>query len=135
MKFRKIFKTENIQDVEQILRYFLGRGKGLTPSGDDIILGILSVDQAFPFLQSAFKQILNTLLLEKGLTTTVSEEYLTYALKGQFSTILIKIMRFLSGSQNESANDLLEELLQNGHTSGLDTATGICLALVEYKEE
>ena len=33
--------------IEEALRYFLGRGKGLTPSGDDMIVGILAFDAVF----------------------------------------------------------------------------------------
>ena len=36
--------------LEKNLRFFIGRGQGLTPTGDDIITGILYADAIQPFI-------------------------------------------------------------------------------------
>lgn len=111
--------------IEQTLRYFIGRGSGLTPSGDDILLGILLVGQE----STPFKEILTTLIQTELLTTDISQTYLKYALQDQFSDTLLALYEaFQTGAETK---DIVERVYQNGHTSGIDTIAGVALAIKE----
>ncbi|MBA3926098.1 carbamate kinase [Listeria sp. W9-0585] len=111
--------------IEQTLRYFIGRGNGLTPSGDDILLGILLVGQE----STTFKEVLSKLIQTELLTTDISQTYLKYALQDQFSDTLLALYEaFQTGAETK---DIIERVYQNGHTSGIDTIAGVALAIKE----
>lgn len=111
--------------IEQTLRYFIGRGSGLTPSGDDILLGILLVGQE----SAIFKEALARLIQTELLTTDISQTYLKYALQDQFSDTLLALYEaFQTGAET---GEIIERIYQNGHTSGIDTIAGVALAIKE----
>ncbi|WP_210619045.1 DUF2877 domain-containing protein [Mammaliicoccus lentus] len=108
-------------DIEPYLRYYIGRGQGLTPTGDDIITGILYANKLTPFIETSnllkLKQLLN-----EHLTTVVSEAFLNCALDGLFSSKITKL-------QHEASEKAIKELISVGSSSGMDTLYGISLAL------
>lgn len=116
-----------IQDYSS--EYLLGRGKGLTPSGDDMIVGILWVLAISGIEAAIFKDSIRN-MLGKGKTTTVSENYLRYALENKFSKALGNLLY----DPKELAKQM-EELLKTGHTSGLDTLCGIAIGIKMIKEK
>lgn len=134
---QKMYKLQEILDsndsaaIEDILRFFIGRGKGLTPSGDDMLIGILAIHALTSRATSAFINKLKQLVHHNQLTTDVSKTYLQYALEGQFSDTITDILYAFSRSEIGNVEFLIEKLLQTGHTSGVDTAIGMCLALMK----
>lgn len=118
--------------IESTLRYFLGRGKGLTPSGDDMLIGFLAFDSIVHFVSPSFYQTLSDLLERELLTTDVSREYLRYALNNEFSSSVTDVVNSLSGN-NESFHDAFNRLLDVGHSSGLDTLFGILVGMLAFK--
>ena len=120
-------------DSNAILDFWVGRGEGLTPSGDDILMGILAVlfrtgrlDGIIPV-----KEYLDTNGTKR--TTAISCEYLRYALEGIFSGEIIRLMDALGHSSDFSEE--FSQLLAIGHTSGADTLLGISSALGYLVEE
>lgn len=113
-------------------QYFLGRGKGLTPSGDDFIIGIMA---AMAFSKNGIlEELKNELLTDmEKFTTDISCEYLYYSSLNSFSLNIKefceKIFNYEAASteeQNKLYNSFLK-LIKNGHTSGMDTLLGILL--------
>lgn len=103
---------------------YLGKGLGLTPSSDDMLVGILFVLYSHNpnyHLQHFFEQTSNW----KRLTTPVSAEYLYYAVKGIFSSQLITLNKWLAHRQ--PAFKALHKLVAIGHHSGADTLLGMWL--------
>lgn len=127
--------TNDTEDAIRVLRYFLGRGKGLTPSGDDYIVGILAVHAATSICSEAFINAIHVLLDER-ITTDVSREYLTYALRGAFSSTVVHVIQELM--KKNTKNNLqarLEALLSVGHSSGADTVFGILVGLLTMRRK
>ncbi|QLK85381.1 DUF2877 domain-containing protein [Staphylococcus sp. 17KM0847] len=125
------FKRRNIQllmdDLKAaqdkgMLKYFIGRGNGLTPTGDDILVGMLLVHTIKPFISSTKLTYINTLLKE-DCTTQVSKQFLQLAIEGIFSSRLTDLF----DATNVAIN--IERLLNVGSSSGKDTAYGIFSAL------
>ena len=119
--------------IEKTLRYFLGRGKGLTPSGDDLLVGFLAFDSIVNFASPLFYTILSDLLENEPITTDVGKEYLRYAIKHEFSSTVTDVVNLLGKG---SVNDFYEafvRLLEVGHTSGLDTLFGILTGMLTFK--
>ncbi|EUJ45537.1 hypothetical protein PRIP_06763 [Listeria riparia FSL S10-1204] len=121
----KAIKSRDEAFIEQTLRYFIGRGSGLTPSGDDMLVGILLVDH----VSDTFTETLQRLITTEQLTTDISQTYLKYALKGQFSDTLIALYKAFQTGEDTQA--LTQRIYQNGHTSGIDTIAGVALAMKE----
>jgi hypothetical protein len=106
----------------------LGRGEGLTPSGDDCLVGALAVAHRFarswldahPEIESVVGAASATA------TNTIAREFVTHALAGQFGESLIDLMSARSAQDIDRA---VTHLLRTGATSGVDTLHGIRLAL------
>lgn len=121
--------------IRDSLEFFIGRGVGLTPSGDDLLVGLLSMDSAYTLLNTNFRQILLELLETKERTTIIAATYLRYAVKHLYSTTLLSFANELS--EKHKGNQIkvdFKTILTNGSTSGLDTMTGILLGLLVLKE-
>jgi Protein of unknown function (DUF2877) len=106
----------------------LGLGEGLTPSGDDCLVGALAVVHRFarPWLDAhpEIESVVRTASLTA--TNAIAREFVTHALAGQFSESLIDLMSAQSAKDIERA---ATHLLRMGATSGADTLHGIRLAL------
>ena len=111
--------------------HWLGRGPGLTPSGDDVLVGMLA---ALWFVGAVDSRRLEPLrrLLEEGegaLTTDLSVEYLYYACRGMFTGVVIDLLVALDRSDQVAAHRALDRLGRYGHTSGWDCTLGMVTAL------
>lgn len=109
------------------LDFLLGRGMGLTPSGDDMIVGHL----AARFLLDKESSILTNLLLtellaERSVTTDISKHYLLCAISGRFSEPVLKLMEaLLTNSNEEEIEKIVKTVISVGHTSGVDLMAGL----------
>ncbi|MBO0447322.1 DUF2877 domain-containing protein [Enterococcus ureilyticus] len=109
------------------LEFLLGRGMGLTPSGDDMIVGHL----AARFLLEQENDSLNNLLLtellsEQSLTTDISKHYLLCALSARFSEPVLHLVGSLTiDSSEEQIEKNVRAILSVGHTSGVDLLAGL----------
>ncbi|AQS41730.1 MAG: Hypothetical protein BHV28_10370 [Candidatus Tokpelaia hoelldobleri] len=115
-----------------VLRRLIGRGSGSTPAGDDMLVGALAFLQAWkdaPCEQTFFPALcaLERDLLQ--LTTQTSEVYLHWALKGVFSSDIIRLMTALMTGDKARIKRACGRLLNHGDTSGLDTLTGVVLMI------
>ncbi|HCW0177668.1 TPA: DUF2877 domain-containing protein [Citrobacter freundii] len=105
--------------------WLIGCGPGLTPSGDDMLTGMLAVLYAAGFSEQLQFFLPPAVQLAK-LTTSVSCSYLNSARVGEFSTSVQKVIRGLQpGRESYFA---IAHLLAVGHTSGADILLGIAIA-------
>ncbi len=128
--------SDDLYLIEKTLRYFLGRGKGLTPSGDDLLVGFLAFNSISNFVSSFFYNQLSELIENESITTDVSREYIRYALRHEFSSTVTAMVNII-GDSNERVNDnfheIVDSLIKVGHSSGLDTLFGIFIGLLAFK--
>lgn len=121
---------ENSETIQKdIFDYFIGRGKGLTPSGDDLILGMVSMLKVVN--KDNISKDLLSYLEEHGdkRTTDISLEYLKYGCSGSVGK---NIKKTCEGLINLDCNidKYLDKLSKKGHSSGIDTILGIYLAMI-----
>lgn len=115
----------------------IGLGPGLTPTGDDVITGILLILYSDPFSSHLLNNLsdkFNLSLLEQQ-TTKVSANFLHYASRGIFSANLLNVLHLIR-CKKEINLTAINRLLDYGHTSGADILLGIWLGsliLQEYK--
>ncbi|MDD9653381.1 DUF2877 domain-containing protein [Klebsiella pasteurii] len=108
-------------------RLWLGKGPGLTPSLDDMLIGMMlaawRAGRMLPCGGRAFFRASGDL---HAATTQVSVNYLRYASMGRFASPLMHFVHALQrGRRIEPA---VEALLAMGHTSGADILLGFWLA-------
>lgn len=119
--------------MDKAFRYFLGRGNGLTPSGDDMIVGLLAFDAVTHFLSTRFYDKISELIENESITTDVAKEYLRYALKQEYSSTVSNMVNTLANGETEHFEKDFQKLLGVGHSSGLDTLFGILIGMLTFK--
>jgi Protein of unknown function (DUF2877). len=127
-ELQEAFVSTDIKKVRNGLKKWVGRGIGLTPSGDDFLIGILYINHGYPFITALFFQELEK-LLEQEYTTRVSTHYLRCAMKGLYSETLKEVLQRIEEGNVEALDKSIKHLEQFGHTSGHDTMLGILSGL------
>ena len=113
------------------VRAVVGLGAGLTPSGDDGLVGAMCVLAAAGRPCSEVARRLEAWLDGDGAqaTTDVSASYLRLALEGAFSTPLSRLVSALAdGVPDTTLDDAVSDLATIGATSGMDAAVGAQVA-------
>jgi len=116
----------------------IGLGSGLTPSGDDLLVGYLaglwcSVRNKSERMQavSHLEKIIIALLPK---TNNISRTYLYHAAHGQISSRLADLAEAICrGENSEHLNEIAEAAMRVGHTSGMDAVTGLLIGLAAWE--
>jgi hypothetical protein len=119
------------------VRSMIGLGGGLTPSGDDILVGYLAG------LWSTTDERLERIRYVSGLgeevirlsnrTNAVSSTYLFHASGGQVSSRLVVLAAVICrGEASDRILPAAESAMQVGHTSGMDAVTGLLVGLAAW---
>ncbi|AEB07732.1 hypothetical protein Corgl_1633 [Coriobacterium glomerans PW2] len=106
------------------VEFLLGRGAGLTPSGDDVLMG-LGVAR---WLQRRETRLIDA-ISRSGLdrTTPVSRAYLRALIAGAANENYIDLGRAVAAAQTERFGGLIKSIRAVGHTSGSDSLLGFAL--------
>ena len=104
----------------------IGLGEGLTPAGDDCVLGALAaIHRLAPEWLMENRAPRDRLVAAAGTRTTdVARDFLLEALAGRFAE---PVLDLLTARTDDRAKRAACELLAMGATSGADTLTGIRL--------
>lgn len=109
-------------DAGPVLGRLVGRGPGLTPAGDDVIVGYLagrlSVRPA-PF----------DLLIEPYATNDISRAALDEAMRGYFGAPLLDLLRAVRAGETKAIGKALRDVVAVGATSGAAGAFGLLIGL------
>lgn len=119
------FNSTDTIDIEKTLKQWIGRGIGLTPSGDDFLQGLMFVNDIVPILGHVFYEELKKLILIDGLTTDISLNYYRCALSKMYSSTLIELYQAIELGIPKEIRRCVYELLELGNTSGADILSGI----------
>jgi len=109
----------------------IGLGPGVTPSGDDILIGFLaglwSMAGQNQTQLSFIRSFGNEIIQIAKQTSEISRTYLYHAAHGQFSSSLSTLAEAIStGNGVEQAT---QEVMRVGHSSGMDSVTGLLVGL------
>jgi hypothetical protein len=134
---RQLELEEQPEQLENQIVKLLGYGKGLTPDGDDYLVGYLaalSPWQLTPELlahQNRMQQLIKQHLPH---TTDISRHYLSRALEGHFSQPVCTLQeKIISSTQNATIIDAAEQIMQFGASSGVDCLAGMLHGLRSLK--
>lgn len=109
-------------------RKLAGLGGGLTPSGDDFIVGAILA--AWAGLFGAGRAAMAGAIVETAarLTTTLSGAYLRAAARGECIAYWHRMLASLSGTDKEVIRMAAKSLMSIGHSSGADALAGFLAA-------
>jgi hypothetical protein len=107
------------------VRGLVGRGRGLTPSGDDALAGALLVAHAL----GSDGRLATAVGSRLGATTAVSSSLLRAAADGYAARQVVRLVDALLAGDGPTARAALPPVLDLGHSSGHDLVTGIRAAL------
>ena len=116
-------------DLGNVLAKVIGRGPGSTPSGDDVLVGILAVlsSPASGTLGARAAESLGQAILPLLCTTTdISGQLLRQAVKGLFSRDVHELISALLGNPDpQQLLNTIRRVIETGATSGADTCMGL----------
>jgi hypothetical protein len=128
----------SLEDGLQAISRLLGLGRGLTPSGDDFITGLLLILNRLPAGERFGKlgRPFNSLLIEMAYqkTTTLSANIIECAADGSADERLILPADGLirADADPQACAALLESY---GHSSGIDALTGMAAAFYAFAHQ
>lgn len=136
LHLKEALRSGDVKESARLGRKLLGLGQGLTPSGDDILLGLFCVILMGDSPLEGLKDFPQALLVDaESLTNDLSLWGLIRASKGQVREKVSDFVRDLA--EGKEITDSLESILDIGHSSGKDITTGILTGfeLIADKEE
>jgi len=121
-------------DVDPVVRRLIGAGPGLTPAGDDVLVGLLAAlyrgGSAVSFATAAFSCLSQAIPRYIHRTTDVSAHYLRLATRGFFGEPLTNLIDAVVGdASTEEVHSRMSAVLSVGATSGADALLGVLLGL------
>jgi hypothetical protein len=113
----------------------VGAGRGLTPSGDDALCGILLTLRVLGRME-AHAAVAKATGARLGATTSISAALLAAATDGWAAPPVVRLLARMAGGPEAGAPALFDpedpdvrEVLAIGHTSGADLLTGVAATL------
>jgi len=124
--------------AKHVTKALVGLGPGLTPSGDDLLIGYicgLQLLQDYLHQAAMFReQLCSNIGKNLNQTTVISQAHLKWACKGYYTEPLTNFLQTVSAGDWEGSIRKLAGLLQRGWSSGTDTAVGIVWAMEQGRE-
>lgn len=112
----------------------IGLGLGLTPSGDDLLVGFLAglwcTIQEHSERAQLISRLGETIINLSNKTNDISRTYLYHAARGQVSSRLANLADAIChGEDPEQLLEIAETAMSVGHTSGMDAVSGLLAGL------
>ncbi|HEY3111609.1 MAG TPA: DUF2877 domain-containing protein [Chloroflexota bacterium] len=115
------------EPVESAVRALIGHGPGLTPAGDELLLGAQAVLQAAD--HPAAPIVAGAVIGALGLTTRISAALLRLAAAGQHAELIGRLAAALLAGDGLDVEVALDDLLVQGSSSAGGAAYGALLGL------
>jgi hypothetical protein len=120
--------------AEDAVGALIGLGTGLTPSGDDLLTGYMAgvccaargKVECLEYLST----LTNVVMRHARGTNDISRTYLNHAARGRVSSRLFHLASAIcGGAELQHVRACVESAMQVGHTSGMETVTGLLFGL------
>lgn len=123
----RIKKLKEKNPIEAV-KGLIGLGPGLTPSGDDVLLGFLSLVNTCNDFISLREAFINEILYNLKYTSDISGYFLKMAAENHYHEYVQNVIYSMVRGRPESVALSVRKLLSIGATSGADIAAGMYLA-------
>jgi len=133
MNLFKAIGSENINDIKKNSRNIIGLGPGLSPSGDDALMGLMvalwwSANSLGGDIERV-KKINEAIISHANKTTLLSKQLLRHAARGETNEIVETLLDGIFVGGPEDIGVGAQRVLKIGETSGTDMMAGILLGL------
>ena len=126
------YRNSHSQGLANAVRRTIGRGPGLTPAGDDVLVGILTVlvsGTSGPAGARATSRLVQAIAPLLPLTSDISRHLLNQAARGLTGRALHDLGKALiEGAPDNILTHAVELVLDTGCTSGADAGMGLAAA-------
>lgn len=130
-ELKRGFHTNNPALLTAGIERLAGLGPGLTPAGDDLLLGMLAglwLGQGERWPAARVQAISAQVEMLAGpRTTSLSATWLRHAAQGEFGAAWHRLTHALSTQQRPTIHLALEHIAAHGATSGLAALTGLAI--------
>ena len=136
--FSKAFQNNEMQACLEASSQLFGLGTGLTPSGDDWITGfmlyqccqeIAAKNNLRPFIGSLGAELTYSAYRQ---TTWISANRVEAAIKGWSEELFLTTINYLFDTSSSDPQNVINDLFNFGHSSGVDTFMGIAYACKDW---
>jgi len=117
-----------VQHPEKNIYKFVGLGNGLTPAGDDFIIGFLLGRYLTKKVTKTFKSKISRIVNQDGATNDISRQFLNAAIDGYFNEYVIELTNNIK--DRSSISESLNKISRIGASSGLDLLSGLYLSII-----
>lgn len=132
LRLLKAIKSNNKRDLMERVTHLIGLGPGLTPAGDDLIIGLMLSMLYFAEnlnINIARVHNINSAIIScvHARTTSVSQEFLIQAAIGNANEQILNLIKALLTRESTDVEQVARTVLAIGGTSGTDTVLGVLL--------
>ncbi len=120
-------ETGDRRAAAEVATGLIGLGPGLTPSGDDALVGIEAALHALDWPSAGFLALAMDDVEDR--TTALAATLLRHAAAGEFAERLHTLLAALLGSDDESIAKAIDRAAAWGATSGTDCLLGVLIGL------
>ncbi len=121
-------QRSDLAAVSEATRQLVGLGSGLTPSGDDILVGaLIALTIRPPTVAAPLRIAIDA--AATGRSTRISEAYLEAAARGEASETWHRLLAVLPTTDSSALIPAVRRVMTFGETSGADMLAGFLLAL------
>ncbi len=129
-KIIKFLERSTLNDItanEEAMRHLIGRGIGLTPSGDDFLMGFTMVLMSIDMGKLWTRQLQGAV---DNRTTDISIAYYRALLDFTVSSPYMDLLEGIFSSDDMLLDESIERIKGYGHTSGYDSLYGIYTGII-----
>jgi len=130
-RFLQAFETIVQGDIVGSVEGFKGVGFGLTPSGDDFIIGLLYALSSLP-PTTTLRDIKNGILEKATGCTELSWQLMSDAEAGIYPKSIKELFTAAQGGDENGMKRYVLNTLEHGHSSGADTIAGMVAGFEWY---
>ncbi|MBE3581308.1 MAG: DUF2877 domain-containing protein [Thermoanaerobacteraceae bacterium] len=119
-----------VDDLAAAVVGILGYGPGLTPAGDDLVVGLAAAAGVGAEYQVYLPLLRQAIIDNLDRTTSLSAHILRQVLAGDYHEYLQEVLYSVTRGTPENVTVAVRNLMGLGATSGTDIATGLYLAFL-----
>lgn len=127
-------KNNSSVSIRRELETLIGLGPGLTPSGDDLMGGVLIALHTTDQKDTAVKLAEELLPMARNRTNIISFAHLASAASGEGNAAVHRVLSTITGRKTQHLAESLSSMDTVGHSSGWDAVSGLVLVLRVYVE-
>lgn len=132
LRLLKAIKSYNTNNIMESVMHLIGLGPGLTPAGDDLLIGLMLSMLYFAEnlnINTARVRNVNRAIIScvHARTTSVSQEFLIQAAIGNANEQILNLIEALLIRESYDVEQVARTVLAIGGTSGTDTVLGVLL--------